>query len=25
VLTPEELAWLENGDAPLERERISSA
>ena len=25
VLTLEELAWLENGDAPLERERISSA
>jgi aryl-alcohol dehydrogenase-like predicted oxidoreductase len=25
VLTPEELAWLENGDVPLERERISSA
>jgi aryl-alcohol dehydrogenase-like predicted oxidoreductase len=24
-LTPEELAWLENGDAPQEGERISSA
>ena len=25
VLTPEEIAWLENGDTPLEEERKSSA
>jgi hypothetical protein len=25
VLTPEEIAWLENGDTPLEDERKSSA
>jgi aryl-alcohol dehydrogenase-like predicted oxidoreductase len=25
VLTPDEIAWLENGDTPLEEERKSSA